>query len=431
MAEEKPMLSFLNKMRVLVVVMAVLMVVMIGPGGQQGFLQAGKVYGTAVSNGGRTYGTLQIEYRFAEGETPNIPQTIEQYGFTYHLVSQSDPVLESSLPQTRTYTYEIHGLLTQEQIDEAGLQGITLTPVDVLFERKVDVELSHLNTPRFRNMPTNDVDDIPLTYPCRVTSGTDPSGFETRNLERAGVTFEIAGYEAGTNGSPAPPAGYNATVVYRGLETYLAFGYYQADAVFTTKENEGDINYYVIVAYYETEAFAPPVEEFITDPAIPEAPDLEEDVPGIQPGKTFFDIFTGNVPFGNFSFDGAWSLISAGLALLGLSIAVIYAVGTIMRRRYASVLEKMTVHDEKWLAMVKQRGIILRILTVILGVITLITWLFLDDFSHGFVWININTPVIIILFIITMALCIITNLREQKIHKSETEEIDMIDNASA
>jgi len=382
-------------------------------------------FATTETSGGRTSGTLQIEYRFAEGETPDIPATIDQYGFTYRLVGQSAPVLESSLPVVRTYTYRVNGLLTQQQIDEAGLQNIKLTPVYVVHERKVDVELSYANTPRFRNMPTNDVDDIPLVFPCRVTSGTDPSGFETKNLNRAGVTFEIVGYEGGLASSPTPPAGYNATVVYRGTETYSEVGYFQADATFTTSETEGDINYYIIVADYETEAFDPPIEEFIAEPAIPEAPDDEVFIiDDIKPAKSFFDIFTGNVPFGSFTFEGAWSLISAILAIGGLLIAVVYAVGTLMRRRYAKTLERMNVYDERWLAMVKQRGVILRILTIILGIITLISWLFLEDFSNGFVWVNINTPVIIILFAITMVLCFFSNMRERRIYTMDTEDSD-------
>ena len=381
-------------------------------------------FATTETSGGRTSGTLQIEYRFAEGETPDIPATIDQYGFTYRLVGQSAPVLESSLPVVRTYTYRVNGLLTQQQIDEAGLQNIKLTPVYVVHERKVDVELSYANTPRFRNMPTNDVDDIPLVFPCRVTSGTDPSGFETKNLNRAGVTFEIVGYEGGLAGSPTPPAGYNATVVYRGTESYQEVGYFEAEATFRTSETEGEINYYVIVASYETEAFDPPIEEFIAEPATPEAPDDEGFIDETRLGQTIFDIFSGNVPFGSFSFEGAWSLISAILAIGGLLIAVVYAVGTLMRRRYAKTLESMNVYDERWLAMVKQRGVILRILTIILGVITLISWLFLEDFSNGFVWVNINTPVIIILFAITMVLCFFSNMRERRIYTMDTEDSD-------
>ena len=424
MVEERPMFDLTKKPGKPGILLIVFMALAVCIGGA---VTTVKAYGTTDTNGGRTYGTIQVEYRFKEGETPNIPETIEQYGFTYRLVSQSPPMLESTLPNVRTYTYRVQGLLTQEQIDEAGLQNITLTPVSVVMERKVDVEVV------FKNMPTNDVDDIPSTYPCKVTSGTDPSGFETRTLERAGVTFDIAGYETGPSGSPTPPAGYNATVVYRGVETYSEIGYYEANAVFRTTEDEGDTKYYVIVADYETEAFDPPVDEFIVEPAVPEVSGpvviVDEDEPRL--GQNILDVISGNVPFGSLDFVGAWSLISAILSFAGILIAAGYAIGTFIRRRYVSALAKMNVYDEKWFAMVKQRGLILRILTVVLGIITLISWLFLDDFSKGFVWINSNTPVILILFAITIVLCIFTNIRERKIYLVETEESDTVENVSA
>ena len=143
----------------------------------------GAVFATADPDVAGSYETMQVEYRFAEGETPNILPTIDRFGMTFYLIGQSEPMLEGSMPEVRTYRYRVNGYLTPEQIAEVEALGIKLDPVQAVFERDVDViDIQH--------MYTNDVDDIPKTKVFSVTSGTNPSGFEDKELEYTGVTFE-------------------------------------------------------------------------------------------------------------------------------------------------------------------------------------------------------------------------------------------------
>ena len=363
-------------------------------------------------------GTLQIEYRFAEGETPDIPDTIEQYGFTYHLVSKSPPVLESTMPEVRTYTYNVSGALTQEQLNTIrGLGNVKLTPVNIVYERVVDKEINI-------NMDTNDVDDVPKFMTFTVTSGTDPSGQEKKQLERVGVTFERAGVEAAGAGTGQPylPGGYIATVVYRGIETYTDVGYYTAEATFQTNETEDDIAVYVVVADYETEGILPPVdEEVIQEPVEPTesadeaAEDIFNNMIARQSGNPFIDIMDGNVPLGGTAVAGVWSFLSMILSIAAVVIAGLYALGALARRRRVNTLEELGVYDAERLAMMKKRGNLLRILTILVGAVTLLTWIMLDNFSLGMVWINNHTITVAVLFAFTVGLCVFTSVRNRKI----------------
>ena len=372
-----------------------------------------------------SYETLQVEYRYAEGETPDIAPTIDRFGMTFHLVGQSDPMLEGSLPEVRTYRYRIDGYLTPAQIAQAEALGITLTPVKVDFEREVDkVDVVIMNT--------NDVDDIPKTKAFLVTSVKDPSGYEMKDLEYTGVTFERMEYEGDAlpNGLKLP-AKYEATVIYRGAESYNDVGYYYADAVFETYEVDGDVPMYVIIADYQSDMIAPTIveEEEILPPIDEEeaeevSTEDEELVAMVenQTGNPFVDIANGNVPLGNTNTTGVWSLLSFILSVAGIAIALIFTLGAVMRGRQVSALEQMGASSEEWLSLMKRRGIILRVLTIVVGVITLVTWLMLDDFTLGMVWINNHTITVGIMFAVTVALCILTNIRDKKIYSSLTKE---------
>ena len=370
----------------------------------------GTVFATETELQG-SYEYFQVEYRYAEGEAPNIPQTIERFGRTFHLVRQSEPILESLLPIIRTYRYQINGYLTPEQVAEAEALGITITPVEIEFEREVDVV-------DVVTMDTNDVDDIPKTKAFRVTSAKDPSGYEMKRLQYTGVTFERMDFEEVMlpNGLVLPTE-YEATVIYRGIETYNDVGYYYADAVFETEVKEGDAKIYVIVADYQSDMTYPPIlEEEDLIPPIDESEtgntdDNDEALIEGQTGNLLEDIINGNVPLGNTSIKGAWSFLSLILSVAGIAFACIFAIGGFIRKRSASTHKQMSVYDEKLVAEKKQRGSLFRMLAIMVSVITLLTWLILDNFSHGIVWINGYTIAIAIMFAITLVLCVITRGR--------------------
>ena len=361
--------------------------------------------------------TLTIEYRFVKGETPNIPATITQFGMTYRLISQSAPVLESTLPQTRTYTYNISGRVKEEQLDDVLLLGdeVEVTAVDIPFEREVDVIDIQ------RNLRTNDVDDIPLTKTFRVTSAETPNGFINAVLERTGVTFDLADPPLDEDGLPA---GYVATVVYRGLESYLDLGYYLVTAVIESLENDDDVEIYVIIAEYQTDEMPPPID--IGDEEAPLAgPDAGAGA-GDGTGGTGADstgtILDGGVPLGGFNTAGGWSLLSLLFSVGGGVIAAAYGIGALAWRRRIKVLEELGVYDEGWLAAMKRRGRLLRALTVLLGIIVPVTWALLDNFSQGVVWINNHTLAVSVLFALTIIFCVLTNAQNSKVTSDDSEE---------
>jgi len=174
---------------------------------------------------------IKIEFRYTKGEESKlkIPNTISMYGRTYQLISKSEPVLETKLPATRTYTWLVDGSVTEEGRSALnGVEGLEFTPTNVEIGRVVD---KHETT---EGLPTNDVEGIALT-----------KAYPDGEFVRAAVRFdveELDDYEL--------PLSYTAEVVYRGLEKYIGPGY-EVRASYSTKEDLDGVPLYVIVATYE------------------------------------------------------------------------------------------------------------------------------------------------------------------------------------
>ena len=363
-------------------------------------------FATGQPSANMTFGMMQIEYRFAAGETPNIPQEIERFGFTYRLVSQTEPVLESTLPAVRTYTYMVSGVLSKEMLEGVGGDTTKFEQVDVVMEREVDREITLPEDPaKEPPLLTNDVEDIPLTMPFIVTSGTDPSGFQKVELNRTGVTFDIAGMNDGL------PTGFIATVVYRGIETYKEVGYFIASSTFTTNTEEG-ADLYVIVATYETDEMPPPVVSNVgttvigggTQTGVDGLTAIEEQQVALQAGELnpLANIINGNVPLGNLAVKGVWSFFSLCFSIAGVVLAAWFVIGLIAKRK----------KEEKDL-----RELILRFMVIGFGLLTMFTWLLWDNFSYGMVWVNQYTLLIGILLAASAGLAVIT-----KVLQGKTEE---------
>ena len=377
------------------------------------------VFAAAPPPTGTTGGSLSIEYKYVEGEEPTIPLEITRFGFRYFLVSQSAPVLESTLPNTRTYNYRIEGALTQEQIDNIqGLGDVTFTPIYLIAEREIDRERE------LTGWPTNDVESIEKTWPfpninIGSTTGVDSKG--TVELTLTGVTFtEITKFEdIGGPGTLELPAlnSYNGIAVYRGVETFSMHGYYYADMVYTSIEGE-DQDVYVIVAEYATEDMPPPIDiEAIMGPTEPTPTELtlgELQLIDQQSGNPIADIINGLVPMGNFGETFAWSFLSLILSIAAIYFSVVNVLGIIMKRRQVNTLSEIGVHDEDRLVQLKKRGNILRMMTIFLGAMTMLMWLYLDTFNYGMVWINAFTPIVGILCGFTLGLRALTNYSVKK-----------------
>ena len=386
------------------------------------FALPASVFATDAPPEGAAGGTMQMEFRYASGETPDIPQTIDRFGFTYHLVSVSDPMLEGDLPAVRTYTYRVDGALTPEQKDSvAGLGDLTLTPVNLVFEEEVDKTVTI-------PMKRNDVDSVPEWMEFTVTSGTAAGGYEDKMLQRTGVTFELANPQYDKYGKPA---GYIATAVYRGIQTFSAVGYYLVEATFSTSEAEEGEQLFVVIAEYSTGEMPPPIDEepeiIVTETVMePEGTGtglstIDDGLVALQSGNLIKDLMEGLVPLGGFRIYGVWSFLSLMLAVGAVTMAALLAAGAAFRSRRVANLANLGVEEER-LALIKRRGIILRLMTIVFGLITLVSWLYLDDFSFGMVWVNYNTVMVAILFVVTLVLCILTNLRNKKVLKDDEED---------
>jgi len=351
-------------------------------------------------------GTLSVEYRYMSGQAPNIPQTIERFGFTYYLVSQSDPVLESTLPNIRTYQYRIEGAMSPEQ--KAAIEGlgeIEFEEVDVAVEREVDVEFKGV-------MNTNDVDDIDKQKSFTVTSAFTPGKTETKKLDLVGVTFSEP-----TCDSLGLPTGYEYTAVYRGVETYETLGYYLANMTYISEE-DGEIDVFVIVAEYQTDEMPPPIE--IADGTTPLAAGgtgltpAEESLLGQQTGNPLADIANGLVPLGGPGVTNAWSFASMLLSIAGAVMAIVFIMGFLSRRKGLGAHEN---HIAIGYTEAENRGKrlkVLRIATIVVGVATPVSWIMLENFSVGMVWINAFTPIIAIMFGLAIVMCAITNTWSKK-----------------
>jgi len=181
--------------------------------------------------------SIKIEYRYSKGEEGklNIPNSITRYGRTYHLVSKADPVLESKLPSSRTYTWLVDGTISETEMHLLnGMDGVELRPTEVEIGRVTD------KTHIMEGLPTNDVEALPLTK--EFTEGV---------LERAAVRFDVEGLD-----DFDLPLSYKAEIIFRGLEIYLGPGY-EVSATYTTTEDLDGVPVYVVVATYAPDGLAP------------------------------------------------------------------------------------------------------------------------------------------------------------------------------
>jgi hypothetical protein len=376
---------------------------------------------------------VTVEYRYAQGETPVIPPTITRAGREYTLLSQSEPVEESSLPRTRTYTYRVYGNITEE--DLASIKGsaddVKVTPVDVVNEQEVDkTEVIEIDN--------NDVDELPLTKKFKVQSGTSSSGYATVELKRAGVSYEPL---------PLPPnglpAGYKATIVYRGVESYSEFGYYTVDSTFTTTESVPGAPNYVIAAVYEPVADETPAEpeptpppedttdttttieppEDIPEPNEPESEFRPEDQARIdgQTGNPLIDVPNGRVPTGSGKVTGAWSVVSFLLSVISVVLAIVFLAKAFFQRGYDKAIDarRSASHRGK-----KANTRLFLIVTTVFGFLMPVVWLSLDNLNDPLVWINRHTYVLVFLFVLQI-LFLFSYQRTQHAQIDNEVEIDV------
>ena len=179
------------------------------------------------------------EFTYNEGEEPNIPETISQFGQILTLVSVSKPVENESLPTSRSYTYSVSRTYTPSELSQAPA-NVKLTPVYGEGTRQVDREEI------IENLSNNDVDKLPQRKVYNDTNGKGPDTDADGDLALAEVKYEITGRDG-----DGLPNRYTAYVVYRGEETYTQLLYYTAVTTYTDTVTENGSKTYTVVATYE------------------------------------------------------------------------------------------------------------------------------------------------------------------------------------
>ena len=391
------------------------------------------VFATTPPPANAVRGTMSVEYRYMEGETVNIPDEITRFGFRYYKVSQSEPVLESTLPLERTFSFNINGVMSKAQLDllleeDWGAGEVTVEPKLVTLNLEMDIEAQF-------PMAINDVDDIPpgdaLFTPQAIVDyilGDNP----INEVLVPGITKEsdikdvevlepplVTGVEFDPQGPADLPSSYIATVVYRGYVQFAIEGYSKIDVTYKS-DNKSNVNVYIITAEYESDELPAPVEVVtIGGGDVPLGGDgglspEDQTLVDNQTGSLIDDIIDGNVPLGNTNVSGTWSLLSMILSVAAVAIAAIFAITLFAKRKREEVIEEHGEDSER-LAVIEKRATLLKNMTIILGAMTIIMWLYTDDLSLGVTWINMFTPIAAVLCAVTVALLVFTKMQNNKV----------------
>ncbi|MDR0854348.1 MAG: hypothetical protein LBN34_08255, partial [Clostridiales Family XIII bacterium] len=130
---------------------------------------------------------------------------------------------------------------------------------------------------------------------------------------------------------------------------------------------------------------------------------------------------------------GAWSLLSLIMSLIAVLVSLLLILGAIFRRIYRNEDEDKEAYadsdaddeDEKR----KKVSKVLKVATIILGILTPIVWLILDDLTLPMVWINKWTLYVGIVFLVHIVFLIVYKARRHKEDSDDDEGETTYDNA--
>ncbi|MDR1815378.1 MAG: hypothetical protein LBR00_01665, partial [Clostridiales Family XIII bacterium] len=265
------------------------------------------------------------------------------------------------------------------------------------------------------------------------------------------------------NDADGVPLGYAASAEYRGIEKYKETGYFKAKAKITVTEGTAGSSTWSVIATYvlagggvaATEPEEPETTEIEPEetPAAPPAPPaedetttgtgtkveeqpseiLEEPVPqsGFSPedqakidaqsGNWIQDLIDGLVPMGSYGVGGAWSLLSMFMSFAAVILAALAILGHIGRRRDAQALREEGRTD--W-----RLGLFpafaFTVVGVIFGILTLVSWLFLDDRDLPVTWLNKYSGVVIFLLVVTLVGFVLSRIRYRLPAEDAPEAVD-------
>jgi hypothetical protein len=173
---------------------------------------------------------VTVEHRYLKGESVDIPKTLTRYGNDYVLKTKSAPVLESTLPAARTYTYKVDDQISPEDYSNLAASGANITPVNVTLVREAEKALKDIV------VPTNDIERLKNDGSLTSQVGADfvlvNATFSDTHKNERGV-----------------PDGYTATLTYRGSESYEKLAYYEVKETFSTSDTTGGEQYIVKAVY--------------------------------------------------------------------------------------------------------------------------------------------------------------------------------------
>ncbi|MDR0854178.1 MAG: InlB B-repeat-containing protein [Clostridiales Family XIII bacterium] len=139
-----------------------------------------------------------------------------------------------------------------------------------------------------------------------------------------------------------------------------------------------------------------------------------------QTGNLFSDLANGNVPLGNFLGKGAWSLLSLIMSMAAIIISILMVVWQIAKRRFEDNDIERYAGTE--VVRKERNAFIARVLTIVFGILTPITFFVFDDLSLPMVWINKWTLFVGIVFIAHIVTFIVYKLRNKV--DDDNEKID-------
>jgi hypothetical protein len=213
-----------------------------------------------VAIGGTTDNTVERRYEYEAGSEPIIEDYLLVDGVRYELNSTSAPtVIENATPSVY-FIHEESIIILPERFDQGNLEALFVSsfpieadgyqgtiPLVNLFVREFDVIIEE-GVERevvLKDLPNNDLIQIPMTHDFEVSSAEDKDTTEVVTFKFLGIEWERAG------------TGYTATVTYRGLAHDVVANRYEVTARF-----EGAVAYdrdrFVAEASYAS-TVAPPV----------------------------------------------------------------------------------------------------------------------------------------------------------------------------
>ena len=269
---------------------------------------------------------VKQEFKYKKGETPNIPEKINQFGQILTLASVSDPVETASLPESRTYTYQVSRSYTPDQLSQAP-GNVKVKPVYGYGRRQVDRKET------ITGLSNNDVDNLPLRKTYTDTNGRGPGATLNGELVLAEVKYEVTHRD-----EHGIPDSYTAHVVYRGEESHEPLMHYTATATYTDTKTVEGVPYYTVVATYEGDAPAEGVasagaEEIAEQPVLtPDTEDAGPDAAVIASDSK--NGIAGLVSLGRLLSLGAFSKTGAAtLAAIAAAALTIVIIGVYNKRR--------------------------------------------------------------------------------------------------